>query len=110
MITISAIFLTASAITVDPETICVQDKSKSAVVERYAHCKKGDLINVDNYGYTRLCDFKSGTSSSNDRRNPVICVYRGKARNVKLAPGTQKARDDYKKKKEQLEKSGRKKL
>ncbi len=110
MITISALLLSVSAITVDPENICLPDKDSNNRLKMYAHCKKGDIIKVDTWTYYRLCDFKSGSEPNSDRKYRYTCVHRGKARTTSLAPKTIKKRSEHKKKKEELKKSGREKL
>jgi len=110
MITLTALLLSVTAITVDPETICVPSTAGGKIEKRYQHCKKGDLTYVGNYEYKLVCDFKSGEGRSGLSRHAISCIYRGKPRVVKLSPADAGAKKNRKSKKEDMKKSGRKKL
>ncbi len=110
MITLSVLLLSVTAITVDPDTICVPSTASGKIEKRYKHCKKGDLIYVSKYELKLLCDFKGGEARSGQSRNPISCIYRGKPRLVKLSPSDAGAKKNRKEKKEEMKNSGRKKL
>lgn len=109
MLELTALFLSISAITIDPDKYCENYSGKSDIAQ-YEHCIKGDLIKVNAYHVIYLCDFKNGIQTTGNSQKPFMCIYRGIPRQLRVSPVKEEALELRRKKEDELKKSGRKNL